>query len=220
MAARRLDVVRKKRRTTATFLSLTWFQWLLIRAWIDELRSTLPEPPLQRRQRLRKEWGISEHEMQSLVNAGGVELVEATIALGLTKPGEEMVDWGDCSTRQRGLGRHRRAPITPSDVARIVELTSDGSLNDKLARQVIEGVLAGEGSPDDVVKSRGLAVVSDDAALLAAIDAALAQQPEVAEKIRAGKLQAAGAIVGAVMKSTGGQADAARVRELILERLG
>jgi aspartyl-tRNA(Asn)/glutamyl-tRNA(Gln) amidotransferase subunit B len=80
--------------------------------------------------------------------------------------------------------------------------------------------LAGEGSPDDVVKARGLAVVSDDASLLAAIDAALAQQPEVAEKIRAGKLQAAGAIVGAVMKSTGGQADAARVRELILERLG
>jgi aspartyl-tRNA(Asn)/glutamyl-tRNA(Gln) amidotransferase subunit B len=84
---------------------------------------------------------------------------------------------------------------------------------------VIEGVLAGEGSPTAVVTGRGLAVVSDDAPLLAAIDEALAAQPDVAEKIRAGKVQAAGAIVGAVMKATRGQADAARVRELIFQRL-
>jgi aspartyl-tRNA(Asn)/glutamyl-tRNA(Gln) amidotransferase subunit B len=92
-------------------------------------------------------------------------------------------------------------------------------VNDKLARQVIEGVLAGEGSPADVVTGRGLAVVSDDGPLLAAIDEALAAQPDVADKIRSGKVQAAGAIVGAVMKATRGQADAGRVRELIFERL-
>jgi len=85
---------------------------------------------------------------------------------------------------------------------------------------VIEGVLAGEGSPDAVVAARGLAVVSDDSALLAAIDDALAAQPDVAEKLRAGKVQVAGAVVGAVMKATRGQADAARVRELVLERAG
>ncbi len=189
--------------------------------WIEQLRSTLPEPPLQRRQRLRQEWGISEHEMQSLVNAGGIELVEATIAMGVDQAQARKWWTGEIArhANERSVDI-AELPITPADVARIVELTSDGSLNDKLARQVIEGVLDGEGSPDDVVKARGLAVVSDDASLLAAIDDALAQQPEVAEKIRAGKLQAAGAIVGAVMKSTGGQADAARVRELILERLG
>ena len=93
-----------------------------------------------------------------------------------------------------------------------------GTLNDKLARSVIEGVVAGEGDPDDVVASRQLAVVSDDTALLAAIDDALAAQPDVADKIRGGKVAAAGAIVGAVMKATRGQADAARVRELVLER--
>jgi aspartyl-tRNA(Asn)/glutamyl-tRNA(Gln) amidotransferase subunit B len=83
---------------------------------------------------------------------------------------------------------------------------------------VFEGVLAGEGEPDEVVERRGLAVVSDDAALIAAVDEALAAQPDVAEKIRGGKVAAAGAIVGAVMKATRGQADAARVRELVLER--
>lgn len=70
----------------------------------------------------------------------------------------------------------------------------------------------------EVVASRGLEVVSDDGALIAAVDAALAQQPDVLEKIREGKVQAAGAVIGAVMKSMGGKADAARVRELVLER--
>ena len=68
------------------------------------------------------------------------------------------------------------------------------------------------------MSSRGLEVVSDDGALTAAVDKALAEQPDVLEKIKAGKEQAAGAIIGAVMKEMRGQADAARVRELILER--
>jgi aspartyl-tRNA(Asn)/glutamyl-tRNA(Gln) amidotransferase subunit B len=110
--------------------------------------------------------------------------------------------------------------VTPADIARVEQLIATGALNDKLARQVFEGVIAGEGSPDEVVAARGLAVVSDDAALLAAIDEALAAQPDVAEKIRGGKVQAAGAIVGAVMKATRGQADAGKVRELLLKRLG
>jgi aspartyl-tRNA(Asn)/glutamyl-tRNA(Gln) amidotransferase subunit B len=103
-------------------------------------------------------------------------------------------------------------------VARVIALVASGELNNKLARQVVDGVLAGEGSPDDVVAARGLVVVSDEGALVAAVDEALAAQPDVVEKIRGGKVQAAGAIVGAVMKATGGKADAKRVRELILER--
>ena len=101
----------------------------------------------------------------------------------------------------------------------MAELVASGALNDKLARQVLDGVLAGEGDPDEVVKTRGLAVVSDDSALLTAVDEAIAANPDVAQKIRDGKVAAAGALIGAVMKATRGQADAARVRELILERL-
>ena len=94
-----------------------------------------------------------------------------------------------------------------------------GRLTDKLARQVLEGVLAGEGDPEAVAAARGLEVVSDDSALLVAVDEALAANPDVADKIRGGKVQAAGAIVGAVMKATRGQADAKRVRELVMERV-
>jgi len=110
--------------------------------------------------------------------------------------------------------------VTPAQVARVVELVADGALNDKLARQVLEGVLAGEGEPDEIVTARGLAVVSDEGALGEAVDAAIAANPDVAGKIRDGKVAATGALVGAVMKATRGQADAARVRELLLERLG
>ena len=95
-----------------------------------------------------------------------------------------------------------------------------GTINDKLARQVIDGVLAGEGGPGDVVEARGLAVGSDDGALTEAVEAAIAANPDVAQRIRDGKVQAAGALIGAVMKAMRGQADAARVRELILARLG
>lgn len=98
-------------------------------------------------------------------------------------------------------------------------LVAAGDLNDKLARQVIEGVLAGEGDPDTVVEKRGLKVVSDEGALSTAVDEAIAGNAAIADKIRAGKVAAA-ALVGAVMKATRGQADAARVRELILEKLG
>ena len=106
--------------------------------------------------------------------------------------------------------------ITPAQVAAVVVLVDEGKLSNKLARGVIEGVLAGEGEPGEVMKARGLELVRDDSLIQAAVDEALAANPDVAEKIRGGKVQAAGAIVGAVMKATKGQADAARVRELVL----
>jgi aspartyl-tRNA(Asn)/glutamyl-tRNA(Gln) amidotransferase subunit B len=107
-------------------------------------------------------------------------------------------------------------PISPAQVAAVIKLVDDGKLSNKLARQVIEGVLAGEGEPDQVMANRGLAVVRDDSLIQSAVDEAMAANPDIVEKIRGGKVAAAGAIVGAVMKATKGQADAARVRELVL----
>jgi aspartyl-tRNA(Asn)/glutamyl-tRNA(Gln) amidotransferase subunit B len=150
-----------------------------------------------------------------------VELVEATIADGVDPDAARKWWTGELARIANDRGMELAdVPVTPTQIRRVEALMADGSLNDKLARQVFDGVIAGEGDVDEVVAARGLAVVSDDSALLAAIDEALAAQPDVAEKIRGGKVQAAGAIVGAVMKSTRGQADAAKVRALLLERLG
>jgi aspartyl-tRNA(Asn)/glutamyl-tRNA(Gln) amidotransferase subunit B len=191
------------------------------REWIEALRAGLPEQPSLRRARLADQWGIGDFEMATLVNAGVLDLVEQTVAQGVA-PDAARKWWAGEFTRianESGVDVSSLA-VTPADIGRVEELIASGALNDKIARQVFEGVIAGEGTPDEVVAARGLAVVSDDGALIAAIDEALTAQPDVAEKIRGGKVQAAGAIVGAVMKATRGQADAAKVRELLLERLG
>jgi aspartyl-tRNA(Asn)/glutamyl-tRNA(Gln) amidotransferase subunit B len=190
------------------------------REWVESIGGSLPELPSARRARLISAWGLTELEFEALRNAGALDLVEATVAVGAS-PADARKWWlGELARRANDAGVDvSELPITPADVARISELVAAGSLNDRLARQVIEGVLDEEGTPDEVVAARGLAVVSDDSALLAAIDEAIAANPDVVARIRDGKTQAAGVLVGAVMKATRGKADAARVRELIMERL-
>lgn len=191
------------------------------RDWVEELRKGLPELPRLRRARLKEEWGVTEHDMQSILNAGAVDLIVATAEAGA--PSDQARKWwmGELARNANETGRGLdELPITPAQVARVAALVAAGDLNDKLARQVIEGVLAGEGDPDTVVEKRGLKVVSDEGALSTAVDEAIAGNAAIADKIRGGKVAAAGALVGAVMKATRGQADAARVRELILEKLG
>ncbi|PWC08243.1 Asp-tRNA(Asn)/Glu-tRNA(Gln) amidotransferase subunit GatB [Mycetocola zhujimingii] len=185
---------------------------------IEELRAALPEPPAARRRRLKAEWGFTDLEFQDVVNGGLLVEITATVAAG-AKPAAARKWWtGEISRIANAQGTEASALVSPENVAALAALVEDGTLTDKLARQVLEGVIAGEGSPQEVVDARGLAVVSDDGALIAAIDDALASQPDVLAKIRDGKVQAAGAVIGAVMKAMKGQADAARVRELVLER--
>ena len=190
------------------------------REWVEELRGTLPELPNLRRTRLQGDWGFTDLELQDVVNAGALDLVAATVAAGASPQAARKWWTTELARRANETGVELAGlAITPAQVAELQALVDAGTVNDKLARQVIDGVLAGEGSPADVVASRGLAVVSDDAALSAAVEAAIAANPDVAERIRGGKVQAAGALIGEVMKQLRGQADAGRVRELILAKL-
>ncbi|MEU4561293.1 Asp-tRNA(Asn)/Glu-tRNA(Gln) amidotransferase subunit GatB [Actinoplanes sp. NPDC023936] len=191
------------------------------KAWVAELKAALPERPSAKRARLREVWGISEIDMQSVANAGAVELIEETIAAGASPAGARKWWMGELARRANELDVELAAVgATPAQVAALQKLVDDGKLNDKLARQVLEGVVAGEGDPAEVMAARGLEVVSDTGALTKAVDDAIAANPEIAAKIRDGKVAAAGALVGAVMKTTRGQADAKTVRELLLQRLG
>ncbi|ROR72015.1 Asp-tRNA(Asn)/Glu-tRNA(Gln) amidotransferase subunit GatB [Bogoriella caseilytica] len=191
------------------------------REWVEEIRASLPELPAVRRKRLQEEWGVSDPEMRDLINAGATELVEATIAAGASAAAARKWWMGELSRTAKNDGvALEDLPVTPAQIGELQQLVDNGRLNDKLARQVLAGVLAGEGSPEEIVTARGLEVVSDEGALEQAVDDALAANPDVVEKIRGGKVQAAGAIVGAVMKATRGQADAGRVREIIMEKAG
>lgn len=189
------------------------------REWVEDIRQSLPELPNAKRRRLQAEWEISNLELRDLVNAQALDIVEATVKAGAT-PAAARKWWTGVIARycnEQGIELDQ-APVTPADVAELDGLVQSGKLNDKLARQALDGTLAGEGTPTEVVATRGLEIVSDDSALEKAVDDAMAANPDVVEKIRGGKVQAAGALVGAVMKTTRGQADAGKVREIIMSR--
>jgi aspartyl-tRNA(Asn)/glutamyl-tRNA(Gln) amidotransferase subunit B len=186
---------------------------------VEALKAALPESPRARRERLQAAWGLSGHDMQSVLNAGALALIEATVDAGTTPEAARKWWLGELARHANETGAELGSLASPSDVAALQKLIDEGKLTDKLARTVLDGVIAGEGAPAEVMAARGLAVVSDTGALTAAVDAAIAANPEVAAKVRDGKVAAAGVIVGAVMKATRGQADAKTVRELVLARL-
>jgi aspartyl-tRNA(Asn)/glutamyl-tRNA(Gln) amidotransferase subunit B len=194
------------------------------REWVDELRGTLPEQPVARRRRLQSDWGYSDLEMRDVINAGLVELIEETVGAG-SSPAAARKWWsGEVARRANAEGQDVPAyaaalGVTPAHVVELESLVTSGRLNDSMARQVWDGVLSGEGAPTQVADARGLKLVQDSGALEAAVDDVIAANPDIAAKIRDGKVQAAGALIGQVMKEMKGQADAAVVRELILGKL-
>jgi aspartyl-tRNA(Asn)/glutamyl-tRNA(Gln) amidotransferase subunit B len=188
---------------------------------VEELRATLPEPPAERRRRLQSDWGYSDLEMRDVMNAGAVELIEESVDAGATPAGARKWWMGELARRASVEGRDLGDfGVTPAHVAQLDGLVASGRLNDSMARQVLEGVLSGEGSPETVADANGLRLVDDEGALSATVDAVIEANPVVADKVRDGKVAAAGALIGQVMKEMKGQADAAKVRELILTKLG
>jgi aspartyl-tRNA(Asn)/glutamyl-tRNA(Gln) amidotransferase subunit B len=191
------------------------------REWVEELRATLPEPPAAKLQRVTAEWGFTDLEMRDVISAGAVNAIEATVAAGASPQSARKWWLTEVARRANEAGVDlENVGISPQQVAEIQALVEKGTINDKLARQVFEGVIAGEGSPAEVVAGRQLAIVSDEGALAAAVNEAINANPDIVDKIKSGKVQAAGALIGSVMKQMRGQADAARVRELILEKIG
>jgi aspartyl-tRNA(Asn)/glutamyl-tRNA(Gln) amidotransferase subunit B len=189
--------------------------------WVEAIRRGLPELPAARRARLRESLGVSAEDMQQMTNAGVVDLVGATVEAG-APVGEARSWWLSYLAQKANEAEYEPAelPIRPGQVARLIELVADGSLSTALARQVVDGVLETGHDVDAVIAERGLKRVSDTGALETAADEAIAANPDVADKVRAGKLPAVGALVGAVMKATRGQADAAAVKTILLDKLG
>lgn len=190
-------------------------------AWLERLRAELPELPDQRRRRLKAEWGTSDATFRDLVHAGALDVIEATVAAGATPEAARKWWMGELArlahargTSLEGLG------VAPEDVVEVESLVAEDLINDRIARQLLGYVADGEGAPREIVAARALAVVSDDEVLGQAVDAAIAEHPDAVDKITNGKLQAIGALIGPVMRATGGQADSTRVRELIMHKLG
>jgi aspartyl-tRNA(Asn)/glutamyl-tRNA(Gln) amidotransferase subunit B len=187
--------------------------------WVESLRADLPEPPSAQRARFAADNGFEPLDIEQMTNAGVLDLVAETIAVGA--PAQKARGWW--LGYLVGIANEKDVEaaaltITPAQVARISALEDEGALTNKLARQVADAVVAGEGEPDAVIEAHGWKVAGEDE-LVAAVDAAIAGNADVADKVRGGNQGALGPLVGAVMKATGGSADAKRARELLLERL-
>ena len=189
------------------------------RDWVEELRATLPELPAQKRRRLAGVWGFSDLEMRDIVNAGLLEAIDDTVNAG-AKPGAARKWWtGEVARLANQEDKHPTEIATPAQIAALTGLIADGKLNDKLAKDVLIGVAAGEGEPAEVMGARGLEIVEDTGALEAAVEEAIAANPDVVEKIKGGKMQAIGALMGPIMKATRGQADAGQAKDLIIAKI-
>jgi aspartyl-tRNA(Asn)/glutamyl-tRNA(Gln) amidotransferase subunit B len=188
--------------------------------WIEELRTGLPELPAVTRQRLADQHGLAADQAVTLVDLGLAGRLEEAVDAG-ADAGEaanwlvnELAGWAN----EQGVAP-AEAPLSGAHLAELTTLVSDGTLSKKLAREVLLGVLAGEGSPSEVADQRGLVQISDTDELGAIVDAAIADNAAAADKVRAGNDKAIGALVGAVMKATRGQANPQLVNQLLRERL-
>ncbi|MGA1592870.1 MAG: Asp-tRNA(Asn)/Glu-tRNA(Gln) amidotransferase subunit GatB [Candidatus Nanopelagicales bacterium] len=189
--------------------------------WVSKLKTDLPEAPSVQRKRLAKEWSFSDEEMRDVVSLGAIDLIAQTVSAGASPQAARKWWLGELARRATEINKELSdLSIDPKHISELENLVSSGKLTDKLARQVLEGLLNNEGTPSEIVEKRNLVVMSDDSSLLPIIQSAIAANPDVVAKVKEGKLQALGPLLGAVMKETKGKADAAKVRSLVLKELG
>ncbi len=189
-------------------------------AWLDEVRAGLPELPAARRTRYRELMGLSPYDASVLVaDPDATALFESTLAAvpGLEpKPVANWVTGEYLRVRNAATG-----PVTVSaaELGAIIEAVGAGSISRAQGRDVLEAHVATGGTTAAIVAERGYRQISDGGEVAAAVDAALAANPSAVADYRAGKAQAIGFLVGQVMKATGGQANAAAVKEAVRARL-
>lgn len=191
--------------------------------WVNRVKATLPELPHIKRSRLKKEYQFSDLEMRDVINAQAVDVIEATVK-ERALPQSARKWWMSESLMQskdifNGSESNDIIYVSPKQIAQLDNLIQEKVINDKIARQVLEAMLNGEceGDPQKIVEQKGLKVVNDDSVLINAIEEGFKKMPKAKDDIKAGNMGAAGPIIGMVMKATQGQADGAKVRELIIE---
>ncbi|HEY7660723.1 MAG TPA: Asp-tRNA(Asn)/Glu-tRNA(Gln) amidotransferase subunit GatB [Actinomycetota bacterium] len=190
-------------------------------ARVAELRSSLPELPAARRERYAFSLGLTPEQSRILVGSPAMAgFFERTVDLGADP--RAAANW--ITQDVAGLVNAAKADlddvrVEPSHVADLVRLVEDGTISQSGAKQVLEDVFeSGEGVAA-IVERRGLVQVSDASSLEGWVDEAIAENPGPVEQFRSGKEGALNAVLGQVMKKSGGAANPRAVRELLLERL-
>jgi aspartyl-tRNA(Asn)/glutamyl-tRNA(Gln) amidotransferase subunit B len=191
------------------------------RAWVKGLEAELPELPAARRARYVAELGLRPEQARILAGSPSTAaFFEATVALGADPA--SAANW--ITQDLAGLVNTARieldaAGVTPRHVADLVALVADQTISATGAKQVLEEAFETGDTAGAIVERRGLRQVVDPAALEAWVDEAIAENPGPVEQFRGGKEGALNAVLGQVMKKSGGSANPKAVRELLLRRL-
>jgi aspartyl-tRNA(Asn)/glutamyl-tRNA(Gln) amidotransferase subunit B len=194
-------------------------------AWIDEVRSKLPELPQAMQQRLATDYALSAYDAATLTSTREIAAYfEAVVAAAGTANAKLCANWvmGELAARlNRDELEFSASPVSAPRLAGMILRLADGTLSSKLAKEVFEALWTdAASSADTVIEARGLRQVSDAASIEPIIDAVLAANAKSVEEFRAGKDKAFNALVGQVMKASKGKANPQQVHDLLRKKLG
>ncbi len=193
-------------------------------AWIDAIRSALPELPEARKQRLMAVHGLSEYDADLLVRliAGGADYFETMVAAGASAKGASNWVQGEIRRRLKDLGADDMAvvQVAPDALAELVVLTEQGVISSTVAKDVFEKMWGTGRHAKAIVDAEGLGQIGDTSALEGLVAAAVEQNPDAVAQYRAGRTNLLGFLVGQVMKASQGKANPKIVSDLLKARMG
>jgi len=190
-------------------------------ARLDEWSRELPELPTAKRERFIKDFGLSAYDADVLTAERDVaEYYEAAVAAG--GDSKKCANW-IMSELMREMAEARvparEVKLRPAGLAKLVKIIDDGLISGKIGKQIFPELFAQGGDPEEMVRKKGLAQISDTSALEAAIDRVLAANPAEVEAYKGGKTKLMGFFVGQIMKATRGQANPGLVNEILAKKL-
>jgi aspartyl-tRNA(Asn)/glutamyl-tRNA(Gln) amidotransferase subunit B len=189
-------------------------------ALIEDLKKTIPALPHERFTRYR-EYGMDAKQATQLVdNFTLADYFDASVAAGAKPQASMNFVLGDLSRLANETGTPvNESAVTPAALAELVALAESKTINSKIAKELLERMWAGEGSPRTIVEKEGLAQTSDTGEIERLIDEVLAANEKAAADYKAGKTNILGFLTGAVMKASRGKANPALVNELLRKKL-
>ncbi|MCW0208613.1 MAG: Asp-tRNA(Asn)/Glu-tRNA(Gln) amidotransferase subunit GatB [Achromobacter sp.] len=194
-------------------------------AWVDEVRAAMPELPAALRVRFESDYGLTAYDAAQLSASRGLaayfEAVAQALPAGQAKLAANWIMGEVAATLNKEEKDIADSPVQAPALAALIGRIVDGTISNKIAREVFGAMWAGEngGQPDAIIEARGLKQISDTGAIGAMIDEVLAANPAIVEEYRAGKQKAFNSLVGQIMKAARGKANPQQVNDLLKQKL-
>lgn len=190
-------------------------------AWVESVKKTLPELPMEKMERFMREYGLPRYDVEILSSdrelARYFEEVLALFPDAKTVSNFIMTEL--LRELKNGNVAPKNSPVKPAQFAELLSLIKDGTISNKIGKEIFPDLYRSGASPGQYVREKGLLQISDEGAIVGIIDAVIARSPKEVADFRAGKEKLLGFFVGQVMKETKGKANPALLNELLLKKL-